>query len=81
MTITTLLFCIHRPTSSHIKPVFEYDSDVAMELQDKFEKFTSQELHEKLKKVDPVFAAKMHPNDKRKIMRFVSIVTVEMLII
>lgn len=32
---------------------------------------TSQELHEKLKLLDPQMAKRLHPNNKRKILRFV----------
>ena len=32
-----------------------------------------EEMYEKLKKIDPVIAEKLHPNDGRKIFRYLSL--------
>lgn len=31
--------------------------------------FTNEEIHEKLKTVDPVMASRLHPNNRRKVLR------------
>lgn len=31
--------------------------------------FTNEEIHEKLRAVDPVMSARLHPNNRRKVLR------------
>lgn len=31
--------------------------------------FSNEELHDKLRKIDPVMASKLHPNNRRKVLR------------
>lgn len=31
--------------------------------------FTNEEVHEKLKSIDPVMASRLHPNNRRKVLR------------
>jgi len=37
--------------------------------REQYEYLTGPELHDRLKTVDPLYAARLHPNDKRKITR------------
>jgi hypothetical protein len=32
-------------------------------------KFTNEEIHDKLKSIDPVMAERLHPNNRRKVLR------------
>ncbi|MCQ2752816.1 MAG: tRNA (adenosine(37)-N6)-dimethylallyltransferase MiaA [Bacilli bacterium] len=40
---------------------------------DKFAKLSNEELHKKLKKVDPISAKKIHPNNRRRVLRALEI--------
>lgn len=31
--------------------------------------YTNEEIHEKLKAIDPVMASRLHPNNRRKVLR------------
>ncbi|XP_028174145.1 tRNA dimethylallyltransferase [Ostrinia furnacalis] len=35
--------------------------------------FTNEEIHEKLKAIDPVMAARLHPNNRRKVLRSIEV--------
>lgn len=36
-------------------------------------KFTNEEIHARLKAIDPVMASRLHPNNRRKVLRLVHI--------
>ncbi|XP_026761040.2 tRNA dimethylallyltransferase [Galleria mellonella] len=40
---------------------------------DNEKKFTNEEIHTKLKAIDPVMAARLHPNNRRKVLRSIEV--------
>lgn len=47
----------------------EVDKIKLKEDVDNEKNFTNEEIHEKLKAIDPVMAARLHPNNRRKVLR------------
>ncbi|MCQ2796105.1 MAG: tRNA (adenosine(37)-N6)-dimethylallyltransferase MiaA [Bacilli bacterium] len=55
--------------------LFDYefkDNEKKVDLK-KFDKFTNEELHKELKKVDSISAKKIHPNNRRRVLRALEI--------
>ncbi|XP_068618282.1 tRNA dimethylallyltransferase [Battus philenor] len=49
------------------------DKDKLKEDVDNESKFTNEEIHAKLKAIDPVMASRLHPNNRRKVLRSIEL--------
>lgn len=54
-------------TNEQTEPVIDKEK-LLQELENE-KQFTNEEIHEKLKAIDPVAASRLHPNNRRKIIR------------
>ncbi|OCG05362.1 tRNA (adenosine(37)-N6)-dimethylallyltransferase MiaA [Gilliamella apis] len=52
-----------------LSPLPAADSDIRQQIEEKANKFGWQAIHEELKKVDPVSAQRIHPNDPQRLNR------------
>lgn len=60
------------PTTSDVKEkdsTEEFNKEQLKEDVDNEAKFTNEEIHAKLKIIDPVMAGRLHPNNRRKVLR------------
>lgn len=54
---------------SETKEDLEINKEKLQQILENDNKYTNEEIHEKLKTVDPVMAMRLHPNNRRKILR------------
>lgn len=47
----------------------EVTKEALQEFVDNEKKFTNEEVHDKLRLIDPVQAGRLHPNNRRKVLR------------
>lgn len=65
----------HTYMSDEAEGVEDKDADLKEKLKmlvDNENNYTNEEIHAELKTIDPVMAARLHPNNRRKVLRYVS---------